>query len=379
MVMSTDLALTDAYVADQIREARSREFVKLVCALKQPEDDGPRSLSDELSLMHACERVLDRWPRTVSADLLRKRTQWTYEKAIVNPGTVAEPSWAGPLATIRPLIDAFVALSRASSLIGKLLPLANRVPFQTSIPVQTGGGTYRWVGEGAPKPTGNMQLQSATLGITKASGIIVISNELAKLTNGASERVVRNDLINGSGQFLDQQFSDPTVVAVTNVSPASITNAGIQVGSSGTSASNAATDVKKVIDVFLQNNPNAANLVLLMSPSVATAIAVATTSQTLGPTGGTVFGIPVVTGSIGSRIIALDPSQLLIADEGAADVTMSTSGTVEFDTAPSSPITAGSTIVSLWQNNLTGFRVDRFVNWKMSKNSAVVYSTVAYV
>src|SRR5689334_22104275 len=73
-------------------------------------------------------------------------------------------------------------------------------------------------------------------------------------------------------------------------------------------------------------------MAILMSPGQAAAIAVATNSTTLAPDGGRLFGIPVYTGSIDSPIVILDPSQLLIADEGQMDVSMSTEGSLEFDT-----------------------------------------------
>jgi HK97 family phage major capsid protein/HK97 family phage prohead protease len=159
-------------------------------------------------------------------------------KAAVNPGTIAEPAWAAPLAVARPMQNEWLELLRPATLIGKI-PGLRQVPFNISMPVQTGGGTYGWVGEGAPKPVGNLQFTSATLGIAKAAGIIVISEELAKISSPSAEAVVRNDMIKGMAAYLDQQFIDPTVAAVANVSPASITNAAVSIGSAGTSAANA--------------------------------------------------------------------------------------------------------------------------------------------
>ena len=65
---------------------------------------------------------------------------------------------------------------------------------------------------------------------------------------------------------------------------------------------------------------------ILTKPANAVAIGRATGSQTLGLNGGTLFGIPVVTSnSVGDRLIALDTSQILIADDGGLDVYMSES------------------------------------------------------
>jgi hypothetical protein len=52
------------------------------------------------------------------------------------------------------------------------------VPFNVSMPAQTAGGTYKWVGQGKLKPVTNAQYASVTLAFAKASGIIVLTEEL---------------------------------------------------------------------------------------------------------------------------------------------------------------------------------------------------------
>jgi len=136
--------------------------------------------------------------------------------------------------------------------------------------------------------------------------------------------------------------------------------------------------VKALISAFTAANPNARSMAFITSPSQATALAISTNSTTLGPTGPMLFGIPVYTGTVGNRVILLDPSQLLIADEGQLDVTMSSEGTIELDTAATSPTTAGAALVSLWQANLVAFKIDRFISWKMARANSVIYSNVNY-
>lgn len=97
-----------------------------------------------------------------------------------------------------------------------------------------------------------------------------------------------------------------------------------------------------MIAAFTAANPNAESFAILMSPAVAIAMAVATNSQTLGSNGGTLFGVPVYTGQIGSRVVILDPTALLVADDGELDITISRQATVELDTAPTSPVTASA-------------------------------------
>jgi hypothetical protein len=367
-----------AFTRDQLLEARSIEFVRLLSGLSQraKESGAPARLSDSLDLSHAAETFQQRWPRSLDSDLMAKAMTLSF-KAAASPGAVGDAQWSA-LAVTKPVISSFVELSRPASLPGKLLPRATRTPCNVSVPVATGAGSYAWAGEGAPKIVGNMQWQSATLGITKASGILVVTSELFDLVAPGSEVALRNEMIRGLSQYLDMQLTDPAVVAVSGVNPASITANAPSFGSAGTSAANAATDVKKMISQFTQTNPDSSSLAILTSPGIATAIAVAVNSTTLGPDGGALYGVPVYTGATGSRLIILDPSQLLIADDGALDVTISRYGSVELNTAPSSPPTASTAYVSLFQAGLVGLKIDRFINYKMARPSAVLYSVVNY-
>ena len=130
--------------------------------------------------------------------------------------------------------------------------------------------------------------------------------------------------------------------------------------------------------MFLEANPDAESMVLLMSPAVATAMAVASNSQTLGPAGGRLFGIDVLTGSIGSRVVILDPTALLVADDGDIDITVSRHGSVQMDAAPTSPPTASTILISLWANDLLGLKIVRFISWKMARANAVLWTNVSY-
>ena len=223
-----------------------------------------------------------------------------------------------------------------------------------------------------------MQLASATLPVSKTSGLIIVTSELMALTAPASVTALRREMIRGIAQYLDAQLTDPAVAAVTNVSPASITNAAPSIGSSGAGAANALTDVKKLVETFTATNPDAESMVLLMSPRMAVALAVASNSTTLGVNGGTLYGIPTLTGFVGNRVIALDPSALLIGDDGGLDVTVARHASVEFETAPTSPPTAGTVLVNLWASGLIGLKVDRMISYRMARADAVLFTNVAW-
>ncbi len=372
--MTTDRLslLTDT----QLRETKSLAAMHLVGSLAAITEHGTRSLADTFELGLAFDDFQTRWPGDLHRDLVARRKDWLRHKAVSNPGVTTEPSWAAPLAAVRPVLAEFVDVARAQSLVGKLLPSAARVPFNTSVPVALGGGTYRWTGQTASTPVGNMSLQSVTLPVAKAGGIIPVTAELLRLTAPGSEVALRRELIEGLAAYLDAQFTDPTVSAVANVSPASITANAPSIGSSGSSAANAVTDIKLLIATFTAANPDARSMAMLMSPAVATAMALATDKETIGADGGRLFGMPVHTGTIGSRVIILDPSALLIADDGDMDIAVARHATLEMDTAGTSPPTAATVMVSLWQLGLVALRVMRFISWRMARANAVLYTNV---
>ena len=82
----------------------------------------------------------------------------------------------------------------------------------------------------------------------------------------------------------------------------------------------------------------------------------------------------VVSESVQNRLILIHAPSLLFADEGAA-IDYSENATIEFDDAPisgeSSPFSTGTALKSFFQNDLGGFRVTRFVNFKMGRTGAV--------
>jgi hypothetical protein len=128
---------------------------------------------------------------------------------------------------------------------------------------------------------------------------------------------MQRELLKGCAQFLDEQFVDPAVAAVANVSPASVTNGAGTSVSAGTSQANAQTDFQSLVTSFTASNPHIEDLVILSTPANAIALSRALNQPSLGLKGGSAFGIPWITSSsVGARLIALDASQILIADEG---------------------------------------------------------------
>ena len=146
-----------------------------------------------------------------------------YLKAAVAAGTVTDATWAAPLVN-QSIADDFLALLRPATILGKI-PGPAEGALQHQGPVADGRRHVR-VGRGSQAQAGHQAgvLDSETLGISKVAGIIVLTEELVRLSNPSAEALVRADMVAGIAAFLDQQFIDPAVAAVAGVNPASITN-----------------------------------------------------------------------------------------------------------------------------------------------------------
>src|SRR6185436_17860982 len=239
-------------------------------------------------------------------------------KAAVAVGVSTDATWAGPLVVSQPLIDEFLALLRPRTLLGRV-PGLKQVPFNVTVPAQTTGGTYGWVGQNKPKPVTKADYATVTLTFAKAAGIIVLSEELVRLSTPSAEQLVREEMIAGMGAFLDQQFVDPAIAAVANVNPASITNGAATIASSGVTGAAAKTDLSSRVGVFVAANIPLSESVWLMNEANAFGIGLSVNGlgQPLfpgftGQDGGRLMGIPVVvSNNVGARIVLVHAPSVL--------------------------------------------------------------------
>lgn len=320
----------------------------------------------------ATEQAKKHWPDMASdLEVILKAEQL--------PGTTTGTTWAAPLiVTANRLTDEFLALLRPASIIGRVTGL-RRVPFNVSVPAQTGGGTYQWVGENVPKPVSGLALSTVTLRWAKVAGIIPFTKEAMKFSNPSIEAIVRDDMVRGTAQYLDQQFIDPAVHESVNVSPASITDQIVNTAASGTTAALFRNDFKNILGKFITNNEDPTTAVILMSATVAMNLSSLMNAlgqpefPTISMQGGTYLGIPIIVSqAVGNRIILVNPSEILIAQEDSVTIDISEEASVVMTTTPASSPQATS-LVSFWQNNLIGLRVEQFITWKRAVTTAVEY------
>jgi hypothetical protein len=124
---------------------------------------------------------------------------------------------------------------------------------------------------------------------------------------------------------------------------------------------------------------------LLVSSDIAKLWSVKTTIQgellfpNMTPTGGEIAGMTViVTSAVSGQIVGVDASQIAAAS-GNIILDTSEEATLQFDSAPDSPPTNATNLVSLWQMNFAGIRATRY--WAVGRlrtACVAVISGVAY-
>jgi hypothetical protein len=184
---------------------------------------------------------------------------------------------------------------------------------------------------------------------------------------------------------MDQQFVDPAVAEVANVSPASITNGITPVAPTGTTADAFRKDMGTLMGAFVTANNDPTGAVVLMSATQALNLSLMQNPlgqsefPGIGVNGGTIMGLPaVVSETVGTKIILVNASDILLSEDGGVEIDVSEEASLIMSTTPDVP--PDQALVSLWQNNLVGLRVDRFVTWKRAKTASVAFiSPAAYV
>lgn len=310
-------------------------------------------------------------------------------RAPVPAGTTYDSTWAGPLVVAQNIPGEFAEFLRPLTIIGRI-PNLRRVPFNISLPRATAGTTAGWVGEAAPKPLTAMAFDTLTLRWAKAAAISVLTEELVRFSNPAAEDIVRSDLARGIVQFLDRQFVDPSVAAVANVSPGSITNGITPQTPTGTNMAAFRADMKTLFAGILAANQSTAGGFWIMTQQQALSLSLAQNAlgQTIFPTvnaesGGTLLGYPVIasenipaTGGSpadGYPLIFAIAPEILLADDGVVTVDASREASLQMDSAPDSPPTASTNMLSLWQLNMLGLRAERWITWQRRRSTAVAW------
>lgn len=251
-------------------------------------------------------------------------------------------------------------------------------PFKTKIPVEaTAGSVCAWIPEGGSKPAQALSFgDSLELEEYKMAMLVAISQELVRMSTPAALAVIRRILVDSVAAFIDSEFLSDSA-PVTGESPGGIFNGQQTRVSTGGSAAQITAD----LNAMLLKLTSWRNVFWIMQPTTAAAIANASAVQfpnirATQPDGGFLSGLPVLISSNSPKQIGLlDFGGVVLADEGSSRIDVTDQATVVLDDNVSPATTS---LVSLWQANKVGVRVERYISWAAANDSIGVLMSVAY-
>jgi HK97 family phage major capsid protein len=309
-----------------------------------------------------------------------------FQKTAVTAGSVVSGNWASDLVlTEGGAFADFAEYLRPQTILGKLN--LRQVPFDTALGISTSAGAGYWVGEGQPKPLTSFNFDKTTLTPLKCANIVVLTQELLLRESANAETMVRDEMRNALVSLIDTAFIDPANSGTSNVKPASVANGAPHSAATGTGdADDVRSDLRSLINEFIAANQQGSDVVLVMraTDALGASMMVNALGQPEFPNismgGGSLFpGLSVITSQTvpSGTVIALQPSEIFLADDGGFRVNASTEASLQMLDNPTNASADGTatSMVSMFQTNSVAFLCERIINWKKRRSTAVAYLT----
>jgi hypothetical protein len=236
----------------------------------------------------------------------------------------------------------------------------------------TTNATAYSIGEASMKPISRISLTGTTTNISKADVALIITRELARSPLLATTNFISNELRRALASQVDVQFMNNMIADIT---PA---------GGSGTTGSAVRSDVEWLLrQVRLDANSKP---YIVTTPAICETWSMMNNTgepafPLLGPLGGELQpGLPVLTSDITTGLVVLINASAIAAASGDVTLQEFEEAMVNLDDAPTSPPTASTPFVSMWQMNQVGIRAERFfVAQKLRTDAtAAILSSTSY-
>ncbi|MGA6100919.1 phage major capsid protein [Psychrobacter pocilloporae] len=269
------------------------------------------------------------------------------------------------------LSNEFIELLRAETIVDKLAPSMRKAPFNAKIPGAATGAVAAWVGEGAAKPATNPTFNSIKIEHHKLAGIVVRTDELLKLSSPSTDQMLRDDLIEATATLIDTTFMDDS--PKTDDRPAGVLNGATKVAATGKTSAEYDADLAALNDTFISQNLSLTGAYYVMSATRASAMGRLRDAlgnpyyrgMSNGPGEKTLEGLPVIESENAGAVIALiKPSELYLADEDQVELAFSDQATIDM---------GSTTLVNLWQKNMSAIRAERHITWEKRRTIAAAY------
>jgi HK97 family phage major capsid protein len=285
------------------------------------------------------------------------------------------PLGTGDYAPPTPAAFDFAEFLRPLTVLGKLTGL-RVAPARVRQISATSGSTAFWSGEKQPRPISRDTFAGATLELLGVTAILVVTNELLRSSAPSAQSLLSRDLAAANVAAMDSAFLDPANAGSAGIKPASITNGVTKIHSSGSTLAQIDSDLQILIQALSDAGSTLEFATWVLRPRTALYLSLlrgtggALAYPGFSVKGGTLAGLPAVVSAAspsdvgspaeGGSITLLDPSQILVADDGNTAVEVSKDAALAMVDNPSAP----SSVVSLWQTESSALKVTRYANWQ---------------
>lgn len=271
--------------------------------------------------------------------------------------------WGGELAPFTQLADSFLLSLRNIGVFDAMLPFMLQLPLHQQITVASGGATGATISEGAVKLVSKISFGAASqLQERKSVAIVVATQELLRV---ASNKVFGDELARAVVAAIDASF---LTILTTGLTP--ITSSGSSMGAILTDLQAALRSISIGSDskIFIIADANTAALWSTIADPYFSG---------MSPNGGVVGGMQVLVSDASTATMTVVDASQIAAASLAIELDSANAATVQMDSAPDSPPTGNTNLISLWQNNLVGVKATRY--WGAARLRSTAVATVSGV
>src|SRR2546430_2146400 len=305
----------------------------------------------------------------LDAERVTPRVREIVQKAAIPPATLSD--WAA-ISDYQNISEAFQESLRSLSVFDAVLADGMvKAPLRSRGFSVTTGIIGSAPNELAVKTISSLVLATQLLEPKKASAIVIVTKELLSVA--------------GSQQLFANELTKAVTAATDTAFIASLISSTTPSASAGATLANITTDFDTLLAAVTTSATS--RLYYVASPTnikglVAKANAGGTPAfPELTITGGPLFGgiTAIASDSISSAAALLFDATAIVGNADLIGPGRSRSGTPQMGTAPDSPPTSATALLSLWQNDLIALRMERFFVFTLMRSSgAASLSGVSY-
>ena len=230
----------------------------------------------------------------------------------------------------------------------------------------TGG----YVSEGSVKAVSNLSLASELADPMKCAAVLIVSQELAKHSASEAENLLLQELRNAAVRAVDAQFLSVASSGVTSFAIGGSTALAFRQGLAG-ALSSIDTDARS--RVYIVVTPKIAEQLAILG---ATSTSAEAAFPDAAITGGSIGGMEiVVSDALAAGNVYVIDATAFVASSGDVELNVYDQMSLQMDTAPNSPPTLATNVVSLWQLNLVGLVAERYFMVTKVRDSSVAVMT----